>query len=139
MHFKLIYPVNGSSREYTEGEFGPMNTQNQGFDPEYIVARFEDLRADGRHTYELVDGEALSTEERGRIYIEEAYGAVQRAGNRYSIRRTYGSNTQGGGPDLGTQVPSLIVFEHDAPVGVYPHELKDGSYVTISAYAESLA
>ena len=108
---------------------------NAGFDRSAIVARLDALRAGG-HDYELIDGDALSDQERSGLY-EQTFSALARTGNRYRIRQVFGSRRHGGGDHLGSSVPALLVFNDGEPVGVYPHQVGD-SYETIRAYLDAL-
>jgi hypothetical protein len=138
MHFMLIAPASGQFWESTMTDYGVRtNPQNEGSDHEHILRRLNDLKADG-HTYEVLDGDALSGEERGSIYISEACTAVARAGNRYRIRQVFGSRKHIGSDDFGTSVPALIVSKNGEPVDVYPHQVGD-DYRTIRGYIDALA
>ena len=125
MHFKLIAP--------TRSEVWA-SPQNDGFERETIIRRLEELHANG-HDYELIDGDALSGQERSELY-GQAFQALAHAGNRYRIRQVFGSRRHGGGDHLGSGVPALIVFEDEQPVDVYPHQVGDG-YQTIWAYLDA--
>jgi len=103
---------------------------NAGFDRAAIVAQLDALRAGG-HDYELIDGDALSDQERSDLYWQ-AFGALARVGNRYRIRQVFGSRRHGGGDHLGSGVAALLVFEDGEPVDVYPHQVGNG-YKTIRA------
>jgi hypothetical protein len=108
---------------------------NAGFDRTAIVAQLAALRADG-YDYELVNGDALSDQERSGLY-GQAFSALVRAGNRYRIRQVFGSRRHGGGDYLGSGVAALLVFSDGEPVDVYPHQVGDG-YETIHAYLDAL-
>jgi hypothetical protein len=108
---------------------------NAAFDRTAIIARLDALRAVG-HDYELIDGAALSDQERSNLY-GQASSALARAGNRYRIRQVFGSRRRGGGDHLGNGVPALLVFTNGEPVDVYPHQVGDG-YETIRAYLDAL-
>ena len=126
MRFKLISP---STSEVWQ------QPANAGFEREEILRLLEGLRTRG-HDNELVDGDAISAEQRRDLY-GEAFLALAHGGNRYRIRQVFGSRRHGGGDHLGLGVPALIVFEDDEPVDVYPHQVGDG-YRTIRAYLDSL-
>jgi hypothetical protein len=98
------------------------------------LARLDELRAGG-HDCELIDGEALSDEQRSDLYAQ-ALTAVARAGNRYRIRQVFGSRRDGGGCHLGMGVPALLVFEDSGPADIYPRQVGDG-YETIRAYLDA--
>jgi hypothetical protein len=137
MHRKLIYPKSGQFWVSTMNGDILVTPQNKDFDPDHIIARLEDLDESGE-THAVVDGDALSLEERKRIYFEEAAAAVHNAGNRYSIRQVFGSRKNVGSDNLGTNVPVLIVFENREPVDVYPHRLADATHRTIREYIDAL-
>jgi hypothetical protein len=84
VHFKLISPSSGEVWD---------TPANAGFDRAAIVARLDALRADG-HEYELINGDALSNQERSDLY-GQASSAVARAGNRYRIRQVFSSRRHG--------------------------------------------
>jgi hypothetical protein len=91
------------------------------------------------HTYKDIDGDALSGDQRSHAY-GDAVAAVAHAGNTYSIRTVFGSHAHGGGDHFGKSVPALLVYSpDDQPIGVYPHRLPDGIYMTIQQYLDSLA
>lgn len=69
--------------------------ENEGFSRSEIIRLIEDHTPDGG--FEVVDGSALTPDERETIYITEAIAA---AGNRYRIRRVFGSNSAGRRPIL---------------------------------------
>lgn len=123
-HFKLICPE-------TDDIVFDAAPENAGFRRAYIVRLIEQRAPDGG--FEIVNGSALSPAQREAIYFTEAMPA---AGNRYQIRRVFGTNSQGGGPFLGTHVPALLVSEEGRPVDVYPYMKKDGSYRTIRDFLE---
>jgi hypothetical protein len=108
---------------------------NAGFDRAAIVARLDALRAGG-HDYELIDGDALTDQERSDLY-GQAFSALARADNRYRIRQVFGSRRHGGGDHLGTGVAALPVIKDGEPVDVFPHQVGDG-YETIRAYLDAL-
>jgi hypothetical protein len=136
MHFKLIAPASGQHWVPSMVEGILTTPQNKDFNRENVVRRLEELHAQG-HTYEEIDGEGLTADERATLY-GEAYAAVVHAGNRYRIRQVFGSARHGGGDHLGTGIPALIVFRNEEPADVYPHELPDGTYRTIRDYIDSL-
>jgi hypothetical protein len=90
MRFKLITP---SQSEVWD------SPQNAGFKQAEIVGLLDGLRAHG-HDYELVDGDALTGQERSDLY-GQAFAALARAGNRYRIRQVFGSRRRGGGEHIG--------------------------------------
>jgi hypothetical protein len=127
MHFKLICP--------TQSQIWGEPSENEGFERANIIGLLDELQARG-HDYEVIDGDALTDDERQELY-GQAFSALAHAGNRYRIRQVFGSRRHGGGENLGTGVPALIVFESDEPVDVYPHQVADGSQ-TIRAYLTAL-
>lgn len=112
------------------------NPQNEGFERGAILTRLSELSARG-HTFEVVDSEKLTPEERAGLYTNEGYAAVARAGNRYRIRQVFGSRRNSGAERFGTDVPALVTFEGGQAVAVHPHQAAD-SYVTIRAYLDSV-
>lgn len=108
---------------------------NAGFDRAAILARLDALRAVG-HDYELIDGDALTDQERSDLY-RQAFSALAHGGNRYRIRQVFGSRRHGGGDHLGSGVAALFVFKDGKPVDVYPHQIGD-RYETIRAYLDAL-
>lgn len=124
--YRLIYP---SKSEVWD------TPANAGFDRAAILARLDALRADG-HDYELVDGDALTDQERSDQY-GQAYSAVAHSGNQCRIRPVFGSRRRGGGDHLGTGVPALLVFKDGHPVDVYPHQVGN-RYETIRAHLDAL-
>lgn len=108
---------------------------NAGFDRAAIIARLDALRAAG-HDYELIDGEALTGQERSDLY-GQAFGALAHAGGRYRIRQVFGSRRHGGGDHFGFGVAALLVFEDGEPVDIYPHQVGH-DYETIRAYLDAL-
>jgi hypothetical protein len=127
MHYKLTAPESDQFWVPTVVEGILTTPQNKGFDREHILRRLDELQADG-HTYGVVDGDALTPDERGSLYSREAFVAVRHAGNRYRIRQAFGSRRHSGGSDaFGTSVPALIVYENDEP-----------AYGTIREYIDSL-
>lgn len=126
MHFKLICPTKSQVWD---------QPANEGFDREEIIRQLDELQAGG-HDYEVIDGDAISDDERQTLY-GEAFSGLARAGNRYRIRQVFGSRRHGGGDFLGTGVPALIVFNNGEPVDVYPHQIGDG-YETIRSYLTAL-
>ncbi len=137
MHLKLMAPKSGSFQKSMFEHGVLMNPQNDGFDQDAILQRLEELSAQG-HTYEVIDSEALTAEQRRHLYFDEAFGAVARAGNRYRIRQVFGSRKHSGAEDIGTNVPVLIVLDDGEPVDVYPHQLQDGMFRTIRNYLDAL-
>lgn len=127
MHFKLICP--------TESQVWGEPPENEGFEREEIIRLLDQLRPGG-HDYEVIDGDAITDDERQALY-GDAFRALAHAGNRYRIRQVFGSRRHGGGEHLGTGVPALIVFESGEPVDVYPHQVADGCQ-TIHAYLTAL-
>jgi hypothetical protein len=83
---------------------------NEGFEREEIIGLLDGLQAKG-HDYEVIDGDSISNEKRQDLY-GEAFSALAHAGNRYRIRKVFGSRLHGGGDALGTNVPALIVFDN---------------------------
>jgi hypothetical protein len=126
VRFKLICPSRSEVWQHPE---------NEGFDRAEIVRLLDELPARG-HTYEIVDGDALTAQQRSALY-GDAMGAVMHGRNRYRIRQVYGSRRHGGGDFLGSNVPALLVYEDSDPVAVYPHQVGDG-YETIRAYLTRL-
>jgi hypothetical protein len=126
MHLKLVF-----SSQRT-----PLDTpENAGF--ENVRAMLGTALAQG-HTVEIIDTVGLSDGERERFYIYEAMPA---AGNRYRIRRVFGSNSKSGAEGFGREYPGLLVSETQgrAPHDVYPHE--DGQtrqITTIMSFLDSL-
>ena len=101
MHFKLICPAESQVWDAPA---------NEGFERGEIIRLLDELQARG-HDYEVIDGDAISDEERSKLY-GEAFSGLARAGNRYRIRQVFGSRRHGGGdgdgharrarpPDLG--------------------------------------
>lgn len=129
VRFKLVCP--STTEVWSQPE-------NEGFDRAGIVRQLGALQSVG-HTYEQIDGDALNDDQRSKYY-GDAVTAVLSAGNVYSIRTVFGSHAHGGGGHLGTGVPALLVYSDDGEaVGVYPHRLSDGTYITIRQYLDSLA
>lgn len=126
MHFKLVCP---SRSEVWD------QPANDGFDREDVIRRLGELRRSG-HDYDLINGDAISADERQSLY-GEAFAALAHAGNRYRIRQVFGSRRHGGGDYLGTGIPALIVFDNGESIDVYPHQTGDG-YATIASYLASL-
>lgn len=125
MYLKLLSPALGEVWD---------TPANAGFDRAAITARLGELRTDG-HGYELVDGDALTGQERSGLY-GQACTALARGGNRYRIRQVFGSRHHGG-DYLGTGVPALLVYDDGQPAGVYPHQA-GGGYQTIRGYLDTL-
>jgi hypothetical protein len=123
MHFKLISPAD-------EKEIFDV-PENRGFSRALVV---EQLASRASDSYEVIDGSRFSDAERARVYSAEAMAA---AGNRYRIRRVFGSNRASMGPFLGKQIPALICYDGDRPVDVFPHEDRDGVLATIADYLAS--
>lgn len=54
------------------------------------------------------------------------------------VSQVFGSARKGGGPYFGRGVPALLVYQFGEPIGIYPHERQDDSYVRIREYLEEL-
>lgn len=134
MRFTLIAPASGAFWKSQLSAGVLITPQNEGFEQDAIIGRLQALREAG-HSYEVIDGEQLSQEERGRIYIEKAIPA---AGTDYNVRQTFGSqkHSPARGDFFGTMVPVLLVADGDRAVDVVPHQRTDGSYLTIRRYLD---
>ncbi len=138
MHFKLLAPESGNFFRSEMTDYGVLtNPQNEGFELGEILKRLSELSSRG-HTFEIVDSEKLTPEERAGLYTSEGFAAVAHAGNRYRIRQVFGSRRNSGAERFGIDVPALVTFENDEAVAVHPHQATD-SYVTIRAYLDSVA
>lgn len=120
MHFTLVCPSD------PDDVFDV--PENRGFAYELIVER---LSSRGEDSFEVIDGSRLSEAEREAVYGREAVAA---AGNRYRIRRVFGSNKAGMGPFLGRQVPALLCYDGERAVDVFPHEDSAGRVTTIANF-----
>ena len=105
--------------------------ENVGFSLNPILDTLERLQLAG-YRIDVVDTSDMSDRDRYELYLAEA---VMAAGNRYRVRRVFGSNNHPG-EDFGEHVPALLVLRgpNDRPTDVYPHETTAGGLVTIASY-----
>ena len=140
MHFKLTGPASGDGIDTDRPE-------NDGYSRSAALGFLENLEARG-HTFDEVDTDELTLEERKQLYFGrvaefDLYASrSRRKGER--IARVY----QGYDPEVGhdsgrlfgREIPSLSVYEvRDGNlIGLYPHDDPDGSLPTIVGFLRSL-
>ena len=140
MHFKLTGPASGDGIDTDRPE-------NDGYSRSAALGFLENLEARG-HTFDEVDTDELTLEERKQLYFGrvaefDLYASrSRRKGER--IARVY----QGYDPEVGhdsgrlfgREIPSLSVYEvkDGNLIGLYPHDDLDGSLPTIVGFLRSL-
>jgi hypothetical protein len=122
VHYTLVY---------SSSAFGVGWRANEGFDYDDVFARLHGLSLHG-HTYEVVDGDGLTDEERDAFYV--------RAESTRKPIRTVFHNPSGGVLAFGLEVPALLVSterEAELPDDVYPQG-EPSALKTIAWYLASL-
>lgn len=140
MHFKLTGPVSGDGIDNDRPE-------NDGYSRSAALGFLEDLETLG-HTFDEVDTDSLTLEERKQLYFGRVaeFDLYARRSRRQGerITRVYQGYDPEKGHDsgrlFGREIPSLSVYKVRGGnlIGLYPHDDPDGSLPTIVGFLGSL-
>jgi hypothetical protein len=140
VHFKLTGPASGDGIDADRPE-------NDGYSRSVALGFLEHLETRG-HTFDEVDTDALTLEERKQLYFGrvaefDLYASRSRRKGERVARVYQGYDPEVGhdsGRLFGREIPSLSVYEvRDGNlIGLYPHDDPDGSLSTIVGFLSSL-
>ena len=106
--------------------------ENGGYEDGAVRALLARVEAHG-DSYEIVDSDRLSEEDRERRYFE---AGVRAAALRIRLTRHFGSRSESGASGFGREVPALLVYDErgGTVVDVYPHSRAGGPLETIADF-----
>ena len=105
---------------------------NAGYDDAEIRSLLQGAATRG-HSFEVVDSDELSDDDRERRYFE---AGVRAAALRIRLSSHFGSGRESGVSHFGRQVPALLVYDREGGtlVDVYPHSRAGGLLITIADF-----